>query len=194
VRLYASLAVNIDPSTPLGSFFSLTAYPELVLTKWQDKFGPIFSMTLGSQLFVVIGDQGYAKELLVTNGKDFSSRKPMFVKSKLIMKGGGITTTPYGDRWRQHRRVAATMLDPASVEKLTPTFDKESIVFLKSLLEYGKAGATPIDPRAHAGRFTLNNTLHIVFGTRTDSLEDPFVQTALKLSREFMNCTGPLTK
>ncbi|MCJ1379692.1 hypothetical protein MMC17_002794 [Xylographa soralifera] len=33
----------------------------------------------------------------------------------------------------------------------------------------------------------------ITFGMRTDSIEHPLVRQALKLSREFMNCTGPMS-
>lgn len=36
---------------------------------------------------------------MVTNGANFSSRKPMFIKSQTIMAGRGITVMPYGDRW-----------------------------------------------------------------------------------------------
>ena len=35
--------------------------------------------------------------------------------------------------------------------------------------------------------------LTIVFGTRTESTDDPLVKTALRVSREFMNCTGPMS-
>ena len=45
----------------------------------------------------------------------------------------------------------------------------------------------------HAGRCSLNNMTTITFGFRTDSTEHPFVKRALKLSREFMNCTGPVS-
>lgn len=35
--------------------------------------------------------------------------------------------------------------------------------------------------------------LSITFDFRTNSVDDPMVQQALKLSREFMNCTGPMS-
>lgn len=56
-------------------------------------------MWLGNQLFVVVSDPGIAKDLMVTNGSVFSSRKEMFVKSQLVFVGRGITATPYNDRW-----------------------------------------------------------------------------------------------
>ncbi|KAH7107214.1 cytochrome P450 [Auriculariales sp. MPI-PUGE-AT-0066] len=177
----------------VGSFPFLTAYPELTLTRWQQRYGPIYSMTLGRQLFVVVSDPGIAKELLVTNGLIFSSRKEMFLKSQIIFAGRGITASPYNDRWRTHRRIAAGLLDNAAVNRFMPVFDRESIVFVKSLYEHGCAGTLPVNPQVHAGRCSLNNMLAVVFATRTDSVDDPLVATALKLSREFMNCTGPVS-
>lgn len=48
-------------------------------------------------------------------------------------------------------------------------------------------------PEPHAGRCSLNNMLTVAFGMRTESTEDPLVAKALRLSREFMNCTGPVS-
>ena len=36
------------------------------------KFGPLYSLWLGNQLFVIISDPGIAKDLFVTNGATFS--------------------------------------------------------------------------------------------------------------------------
>jgi hypothetical protein len=54
---------------------------------------------MGNQLFVVISDARIAKDLLVSNGAIFSSRKQYFIKSQTILRGRGITATPYNDKW-----------------------------------------------------------------------------------------------
>jgi hypothetical protein len=56
-------------------------------------------MWLGNQLFVIISDPQVAKDLMVTNGNVFSSRKEMYIKSQTVFAGRGITATPYNDRW-----------------------------------------------------------------------------------------------
>lgn len=40
----------------LGSFPFLTNYPELTLDYWAKRFGPIYSLWLGNQLFVIVSD------------------------------------------------------------------------------------------------------------------------------------------
>ncbi|CCM00858.1 uncharacterized protein FIBRA_02904 [Fibroporia radiculosa] len=189
---------NVIPDGPmglplLGSFPFLTHYPELTLDYWRKKFGPLYSMWLGNQLFVVVSDPGIAKDLMVTNGSVFSSRKEMFVKSQLVFVGRGITATPYNDRWRKHRRIATGWLNSRAVAGYTDVLDHEATVMVQELYKMGKAGHAPINPQPHAGRCSLNNMLTIVFGMRTDSTEHPLVGRALKLSREFMNCTGPVS-
>ena len=54
---------------------------------------------MGNQLFVIISDVRIAKDLLVSNGAIFSSRKQYFMKSQTILRGRGITATAYNDKW-----------------------------------------------------------------------------------------------
>ncbi|KAL0957853.1 hypothetical protein HGRIS_000037 [Hohenbuehelia grisea] len=189
---------NSIPSGPIGlpivgSFPFLTNYPELTLDYWAKKFGPLYSLWLGNQLFVIVSDPQIVKDLMVTNGAVFSSRKEMFLKSQTIFAGRGITATPYNDTWRKHRRLATGWLNSKAVESYTNVLDYEATILVKELYRYGKAGAAPINPQPHAGRCSLNNMLTITFGTRTDSIDHPLVSQALRLSREFMNCTGPVS-
>ena len=54
---------------------------------------------MGNQLFVVISDPQVVKDLLVTNGAIFSSRKQYFTKNQTILRGRAITASPYGETW-----------------------------------------------------------------------------------------------
>ncbi|KAI0890980.1 cytochrome P450 [Annulohypoxylon nitens] len=177
----------------VGSFPFLTRYPELTLDYWAKRFGSLYSVWLGNQLFVVISDPAIAKDLMVTNGSIFSSRKEMYVKSQTVFAGRGITATPYNDRWRKHRRLAFTWLNQRAVDSYTEILDREATSLIKALFIASDKGKTPVNPQPHAGRCSLNNMTTITFGFRTDGIDHPLVKRALKLSREFMNCTGPMS-
>lgn len=98
VRLFKPfLSSQYDERT--GSFLFLTNYPELSLDYWAQNFGSLYSLWLGNQLFVIVSDPHIVKDLMVTNGTIFSSRKEYFLKSQIIFAGRGITATPYNDRW-----------------------------------------------------------------------------------------------
>ncbi|KAL5370853.1 hypothetical protein PMIN02_013016 [Paraphaeosphaeria minitans] len=83
----------------LGSFLSLKRYPERTLDRWAKYYGPIYSVWLGNQLFIIVSEPGIAKGLMATHVAVFSDRKEMFIKSQTVLVGRGITASPYGKRW-----------------------------------------------------------------------------------------------
>ena len=87
------------PPGPLLRYAVLRRYPERALRAWAEAYGPLFSVWMGNQLFVVISDARIAKDLLVSNGAIFSSRKLYFMKNQTILRGRAITATPYSDTW-----------------------------------------------------------------------------------------------
>lgn len=62
-----------------------------------------------------------------------------------------------------------------------------------ALWQASQGGTALLNPQPFAGRCSLNNMLTIVFGMRTDSVKHPMVVKALRISREFMNLTGPMS-
>ena len=96
-------------------------------------------------------------------------------------------------RRRKHRRIATGWLNQKAVDTYSHVLDFEATEMLKCIYKTSKAGTVPVNPQSHAGRCSLNNMLKITFGLRTDSVDDPLVKEALRLSREFMNCTGPMS-
>ena len=87
------------PPGPLLRRAAIRPCPERVLRDWSRTYGPLFSVWMGDQLFVVISDARIAKDLLVNNGTIFSSRKQYFMKCQTILRGLAITATPYNDTW-----------------------------------------------------------------------------------------------
>ncbi|KAG8164966.1 hypothetical protein KVR01_005241 [Diaporthe batatas] len=181
------------PLPILGSFPFLTQYPELTLDKWAKKYGGLYSVWLGNQLFVIVSSPQVAKDLMVTNAAVFSSRKDMFIKSQTVFAGRGITATPYNGIWRKHRRIATSWLSHKAVEKYASVLDREATDMLLALYEAGDGGRNHVNPQPYAARCSLNNMLTIVFGARTDSVKHPMVELVLGIGRTFINCTGPMS-
>ena len=96
-----------------------------------------------------------------------------------------------GHARRKQRRIAVGHLDARVLGDFSHVFDHEATVLIQELYRYGKGGVVPLNPQPHAGRSTLNTMLTIIYGTRTDTFEDPLVEHALKLSREFMSVPSP---
>ena len=87
------------PPGPFLRYIYLRRYPERTLRAWAKTYGPLFSVWMGNQLFVVISDARIVRDLLVSNGAIFSSRKQYFMKSQTILRGRAMTSTPYNDTW-----------------------------------------------------------------------------------------------
>ncbi|KAJ3481074.1 hypothetical protein NLI96_g7906 [Meripilus lineatus] len=181
------------PPGPLLRYAFLRGDPERSLHVWAKRYGPLFSVWMGNQLCVVISDPQVARDLFVTNGSIFSSRKEYFMKNQLILRGRAITASQYGDRWRQHRRLVMHVLAPKAVQKLGHILENEARDMISSLVHETKEGVLPINPALYIGRFTFNNLLMISFGIRSDSISDPLFQRLLAFSMEFMELTGPLS-
>ena len=54
---------------------------------------------IGNQRFVILSDPHVVKDILVTNGAIFSSRKEMFLKVQTILVHRGITASSYNETW-----------------------------------------------------------------------------------------------
>ncbi|KAJ8507004.1 hypothetical protein ONZ45_g10573 [Pleurotus djamor] len=186
-------AGNPIPPGPLLRYPYLRRYPEKPLFRWAKQYGPIYSVWMGNQLFVVMNDARVARDLLVVNGAIFSSRWDYFMKNITILAGGAITASKYDDTWRQHRKIAMWLLTPKAVDAYAGTIDYETHILVRSLYEESQKVKIPVNPAQYAGRFALNMMLTLSLGTRTPSPSDPLVVEAIRLGMEFMDLTGPWT-
>ncbi|KAJ7432401.1 cytochrome P450 [Mycena latifolia] len=189
-RLVNRNGIAIPPG-PLFRYAFLRKYPERALHAWAEKYGPLFSVWMGNQLFVVISDAKIARDLLITQGAIFSGRKDYFMKNQTILARRAITASGYNEKWRHHRRIAMQLLTPKAIRSYTDVFDYEASILVRSFYRESERGRVALDPASHAGRYALNNMLTISFGTRTNSAGDLLVEKALELAMEFMDLTGP---
>ncbi|KAJ7583576.1 cytochrome P450 [Mycena floridula] len=184
---------NPIPSGPLFRYAFLRDDAHYALDKWAKKYGPLYSFWTGNQLCVVISDAEIARDLLVQCGATFSSRKQYFIKNDIILKNRAVTGSPYGPKWKQHRRLALQYLTPKTIEtNYTNIIEYETRVLIKSLFDESKRGTVPISPSHYATRFTINVQLALSLGTRTFSTKEPLIKKIDSLVSEFGDLTGPL--
>ncbi|KAJ7063977.1 cytochrome P450 [Mycena amicta] len=180
---------NPLPPGPYFRYAYLGQYNELIFDRWAKRYGPIFSVWFGDQLFVVLSDPIVVQDLLVENGAIFSSRKDYFIKNKVILHNRALTANPYDQRWRTHRRLAIKFLNEKVVMDMD--FQPEVVEMLRSFYRESSSCMQPFSPALPAVRFTLNNMLTISFGTRTSSLDDSLLHCVQRMVMEFDDITGP---
>ncbi|RCV32194.1 hypothetical protein SETIT_6G238300v2 [Setaria italica] len=146
----------------VGSLPSLDPQLHAYFARLAGRYGPIFSIRLGSKLGVVVTSPSLAREVLRDQDLLFSSRDvPDAARS--ISYGGGqnIVWNPVGPTWRLLRRVCVReMLGPAGLDNVRALRDREFRATLRHLHAQAAAGA-PVD----VGAQMFLTTMNVITGT-----------------------------
>ncbi|KAM7171374.1 cytochrome P450 2H2-like isoform 2-T2 [Macrochelys suwanniensis] len=136
------------------------------------KYGPIFTIYLGSERVVVLYGHEIVKEALIGLGDEFSGRGSMPIFEK-ISKGKGIVFSN-GEQWKQLRRFALTNLRNFGMgKKSIEERIQEETRFLVERLR--NTHGRPFDPTLFLTHAVSNVTCSIIFGDRFDYEDKKFV-------------------
>ncbi|MEE6491138.1 hypothetical protein FKM82_016108 [Ascaphus truei] len=159
-----------------------TETPIQFLTRQQlsERYGPVFTIYLGSQPIVVLFGYKAVKEALIEQGDDFSGRGEFPVMYRFT-QGNGIAFSN-GEKWRNLRRFALLTLrnfgmGKRSVEELI----QDEARYLAE--EFRQTKETPFDPTFFLSKAVSNVICAIVFGNRFDYSDKRFL-TLLNLIGE----------
>ncbi|KAH1180871.1 hypothetical protein KIL84_001805 [Mauremys mutica] len=143
----------------------------------RDKYGPVFTIYLGSQRAVVLWGYEAVKEALVDQAEEFGGREGLALVER-TSKGNGLFFSN-GETWRQLRRFALSTLRNFGMGKRSiEERIQEEVQYL--LEECRKTEGTPLDPTFMLRRSVSNVICSVVFGARF-SYEDEEFQTLLGL-------------
>ncbi|KAJ1690403.1 hypothetical protein LUZ63_014558 [Rhynchospora breviuscula] len=103
-------AKYLPPSPPklplIGNLHQLGHLPHRSLHDMSKKYGPIMLLHLGNVPTLVISSADMAAEVLKAQDHIFSSRPGLKVPKRLFYGGKDIAFAPYGEYWRQCRKLA----------------------------------------------------------------------------------------
>ncbi|XP_055818835.1 premnaspirodiene oxygenase-like [Solanum dulcamara] len=90
----------------LGSMFHLLGgLPHHVLRDLAKKYGSIMHLQLGEVSLVVVTSPDMAKQVLKTHDLAFATRPTLLAAEIILYKRTDIIFSPYGDYWRQMRKI-----------------------------------------------------------------------------------------
>ncbi|KAL9421822.1 hypothetical protein AB3S75_034151 [Citrus x aurantiifolia] len=125
----AQQAPEAGGAWPLIGHLHLLRRPEpahRVLGNMADKYGPIFTMKLGVKQALVVSNWEIAKECFTTNDKAFAGRPKTMATELLGYNFSVIGFAPYGNYWRQSRKIATIeLLSNCRLEKLKHVRESE---------------------------------------------------------------------
>ncbi|KAL6215012.1 hypothetical protein ACLB2K_014443 [Fragaria x ananassa] len=96
----------------LGNLLQLAGHPlpHYALRDLARKHGPIIHLKLGQSEATIISSSKAALEVLKTREINFSQRPPSSYAESLTFGGGSIAFAPYGDFWREVRKIIVSEL------------------------------------------------------------------------------------
>ncbi|XP_039155308.1 cytochrome P450 81E8 [Eucalyptus grandis] len=101
---------NLPPSPPslpiIGHLHHLKLPLHRTLHSLSTKYGPIMSLRFGVRQFVVVSSLPLAEECFTKNDIVLANRPKLFMTKHLAYDYTTIATSPYGDRWRNLRKIA----------------------------------------------------------------------------------------
>lgn len=141
--------IKLPPGPPklplIGNLHQLASkntLPHHRLAELAKVYGPIMHLQLGAVPTVVISSPEMAKEVMKTHDAVLCSRPKMMMPEVVFYNCSDIALTPYGEYWRQVRKIATLELFTTNrVRASQPIREEEVQDVIKSLVPEARAGS-----------------------------------------------------
>ncbi|CAM6003474.1 unnamed protein product, partial [Sphagnum balticum] len=169
------------PGLPLlGNLLQLTEKkPHRSFTTWAAKYGPIFSIQLGSVKQVVITSAEIAKEAMITKYEAISSRKMPLAVQILTRDKTMVATADYGDEYRMLKKLAVGHLLNINTQKQNRRIRENALfnildaMFLDLKNTSPHSGGSVIDARDYIKRAICPVSMFQVWGYVPEEVDCP---------------------
>lgn len=116
----------------IGNLHQLGRFPHRSLLRLSKKHGSLMFLQLGSVPTLVVSSAATAKEIFKTHDLVFSGRPVLYATNKIVYKSSSISFAPYGDYWRQIRKIALVeLLSAMRVQSFKDVREQEVAIMIK---------------------------------------------------------------
>ncbi|XP_076824768.1 cytochrome P450 2J6-like [Clavelina lepadiformis] len=169
----------------LGVIPFVGAFPERAFAKWSKMYGPVLSVRMGREDWVILNDFQSLNQAFVKQHEAFSGRPPLPIFDQ-IGETVGIAFADYGPYWKTQRQFSVSVLRSLSVGD--KCFEKRILEEVDSLIEairFENGKEFDITPTLKTA--TANIISSIVLGKRFDYDDDKFKQMLNRSFKYFSN-------
>ncbi|XP_019190678.1 PREDICTED: premnaspirodiene oxygenase-like [Ipomoea nil] len=172
----------------IGSLHHLVggSLPHRTLRNLSRKYGPIMHLQLGEISAIVISSPQLAKAITKTHDLVFANRPKMMSFDVVYYKCTDVAFSPYGDYWRQMRKICVLELLSTKMVKSFNSFRQEELSELISSIK--ASGSAPINLTEKICWFTSSTIAKAAFGRVRREDQERFivlVKEALSLAGGF---------
>ncbi|KAG8377492.1 hypothetical protein BUALT_Bualt08G0038500 [Buddleja alternifolia] len=158
------------PSLPLIGHYHLVKEPlNQTLQALSAKYGGILSLQLGIRKVLVVTSPTAVEECFTKNDIIFANRPSTLSTKHFSYNNTTISIAPYGDHWRNLRRIAALeIFSPSRIAMFTSTRRRELMLLLNELLRDSKlgGGSTKVDLKSKFIELAFNVLSMTIAGKR----------------------------
>ncbi|KAG2319130.1 hypothetical protein Bca52824_012343 [Brassica carinata] len=161
---------NLPPSPPyalpiLGHHLLIKPPVHRLFHRLSETYGPIFSLRVGYRRTVVISSSSLASECFTGQNDILLSNRPCFLTAKYVAYNyTTVGTAPYGDHWRNLRRVCS--LEILSSNRLTNFLHIRKDEIRRMLTRLTREVNKEIELEPLLSDLTFNNIVRMVTGKR----------------------------
>ncbi|KDP34572.1 hypothetical protein JCGZ_11122 [Jatropha curcas] len=160
---------HLPPGPPglpiIGNLHQLGTLPPSSLWQLSKKYGPVMLLQLGQIPTVIISSAEAAKELIKTNDLNSCSRPCSAATGRLSYNFLDISFAPYGDYWREMRKICVLELFSAKRVQSFQSIREEEVGFLiDPILKPSLKSSSPVDLSEKTLSLTANVICRAAFG------------------------------
>ncbi|GKU21664.1 unnamed protein product [Fusarium langsethiae] len=175
----------------LGNVLDLPPPGALEWVHWQkhkDKYGPISSVSVLGQLFVILHDKHAIMDLLETRALKSASRPKLVFAGDVVGYDSIMGMMPYDRTFRLHRKLTATQVSSKSIGRFEPIQELEISRLLKRIYKDHNSNNLP----EHLNQVSGSIMLRILYNYDTcPTKNDHIVSMANTVMEEFSKATSP---
>ncbi|PWA50651.1 cytochrome P450 [Artemisia annua] len=159
-----NLPPTIFPTLPIiGHLYLLKSPLYRTFAKISDKYGPIILLNFGSRRVLLVSSPSISEECFTKNDIVFANRPNMLFGKILGNNFTSMVWAPYGDHWRNLRRLAATeILSNHRLNEFQEIRSNESRLMVHKLM----LNSSPVNMKLVFYEFTLNVMMRMISGKR----------------------------
>ncbi|XP_039137926.1 cytochrome P450 71A1-like [Dioscorea cayenensis subsp. rotundata] len=156
----------------IGNLHQIGLLPHQSLHKLSKKHGPLMLLQLGQVPTLVVSSSQMAKEILKTHDLIFASRPKVNVADIMLYGSQNMAFSPYGEHWRQMRKIAVTnLLSMKRVQSLHGTME-EQVAHMLSKISDASSSVSPINLSKILFSFTNGMLFRAILGRSFDEEDE----------------------
>ncbi|XP_075524480.1 cytochrome P450 81Q32-like [Primulina tabacum] len=156
------------PALPVIGHLHLLRPPmHRIYHKFSEKLGPVFSLRFGTRLVVVVASSAAAEECFTKNDVVLANRPRLIIGKYLGYNYTGLTTTSYGEHWRNLRRLATIEIFSSARLNMFQSIRQDEIkILLRKLYQKSQYDFARVELKSLFSELSFNIIMRMVAGKR----------------------------